>query len=188
MRACAHCKTRFVPWISSLQRGCSFDCLAKLARKANERNAAEIAKAHRREDRAKRLRLKPLSYFEKRTEEEVNRYVRLRDYRDGCISCDKPASWSGQWHASHWRSVGAARGLRYNLWNVHKACSECNHKKSGNIMEYTPRLIRKIGPEKVEWLESQNQVERRTREYLDRLRMVFMKKSRRLQKRIDQLK
>jgi len=41
--------------------------------------------------------------------------------------------------------------------NIHKACSECNNFKSGNLSEFRIKLIGKIGLEMVEWLESQNQ-------------------------------
>ncbi len=82
-----------------------------------------------------------------------NKYVRLRDANDGCISCDKPYDWQGQWHASHYYSRGHSAYLRFNLWNVHKSCSVCNSRLSGNIGAYTPRLIEKIGKDKASWLK-----------------------------------
>ena len=90
---------------------------------------------------------------------------------------------NGQWHGSHFRSVGAASAVRFNLWNIHKACSICNHHLSGNIAGYKPRLIQKIGLEKVEWLESQNQVVRHDIEYLKRYKRVMGKRLRMLEKR-----
>ena len=117
--------------------------------------------------------MKTLRQLANEAQEKVNLYVRLRDAKEGCISCEKPASWDGQWHASHYRSVGAASAVRFNLWNIHKACSVCNHHKSGNIAEYTPRIISKIGQEKVDWLNSQNDVVKYTREYLIRIKKVF---------------
>ena len=113
----------------------------------------------------------------------MNRYVRLRDAGAGCISCHLPATWGGQWHASHFRSVGAASAVRFNLWNIHKACSPCNAHKGGNIHEYRPRLIAKIGAEKVDWLMCQNGRADYPVEYLKRLKAVFAKKARRLEKR-----
>lgn len=86
-------------------------------------------------------------------QDAVNAYVRLRDINDPCISCDKPATWQGQWHASHFKSVGHAPFLRFNLLNIHKACSVCNKWKSGNYAGYKPRLEKKIGKEMVDWLE-----------------------------------
>ncbi|MDG6786005.1 recombination protein NinG, partial [Glaesserella parasuis] len=44
--------------------------------------------------------------------------------------------------------------LRFNEDNVHKQCSACNNHLSGNITEYRINLVRKIGVERVEALES----------------------------------
>jgi hypothetical protein len=112
----------------------------------------------------------------------ANRYARVRDAKDGCISCDKPAGWNGQWHGSHYKSVGAASAIRLNLWNIHKACSVCNHHLSGNIAAYKPRLIEKIGLEKVEWLESQTQLVKYDIEYLKRYKKVIGKRLKRMEK------
>ena len=81
-----------------------------------------------------------------------NKYVRLRDVAEGCISCDKPPEWPGQWHASHYFSRGHSSALRYNLWNCHKSCSVCNNHLSGNKDGYTPSIIFKIGATRFEWL------------------------------------
>lgn len=113
----------------------------------------------------------------------ANRYARIRDAKDGCISCDKPASWDGQWHGSHFRSVGAASAIRLNLWNIHKACSVCNHHLSGNIAGYRPRLVEKIGQDKVDWLEAQNHLVRYDIEYLKKYKQVMGKRLKRLEKK-----
>jgi hypothetical protein len=114
----------------------------------------------------------------------VNKYVRLRDKDEGCISCDKPATWDGQWHASHFRSVGAATAVRFHLWNIQKSCSVCNNYLSGNLSAYEPRLREKIGAAKVDWLRTQNQITRYDIPYLERLKKIFTKKVSRMEKRI----
>jgi len=169
------CGERFLA-MRPMQAACSPACAALMA-------IAKRLKAERHADHQRRIELKPLSWFEKRAEEAVNRYVRIRDAHLGCVSCDKPATWDGQWHASHWRSVGAASATRFNLWNIHKACSECNRFKSGNIHEY--RIQERIGEDKAAWLKTQNQIVRYQREYLERLAIVFRRKAARLQKRLE---
>lgn len=161
-----------------MQRVCGIDC-------ARAEAAAKRVKGERKADAEKRRAIEPISKAEKRAEAAVNLYVRLRDRNLGCCSCDKPATWGGQWHASHLRSVGAAPGLRYNLWNIAKSCSQCNNHLSGNISEYLPRAIERMGQKRVDWLYAQNKPVKRTREYLERLRAIFAKKARRLKKRID---
>ena len=52
----------------------------------------------------------------------------------------------------HYFSRGHSSSLRFNLNNIHKQCSVCNNHLSGNIGEYTPRLIDKIGNDKLNYL------------------------------------
>ena len=178
-KKCKVCREQFTA-SRPMQAVCGIQCAIAQGRKAS-------AKLKKIEDKAHKARLResePLAKMADRAQAAVNEYVRLRDYRDGCISCEKPYTWPGQWHASHFRSRGAASGLRFHLWNIHKSCSQCNNYASGNIAEYTPRLIEKIGQDKVDWLKAQNQVRKYDRDYLERLRAIFAKKARRLKKRL----
>ena len=138
------------------------------------------AKKEAKEDKAKREKLKPRSQWLKEAQQSINAYVRKRDEHLSCVSCDRPAIWEGQWHASHFRSVGAASAVRFNLWNIHKSCSVCNNWKSGNLSEYEPRLRQKIGNDKVDWLRTQTQPRTYSIEYLARIKKIFAKKLKRL--------
>lgn len=127
----------------------------------------------RRLIREARQKAKPRSKWLKQVQAEFNKYCRLRDKDLGCVSCDKPATWIGQWHASHYRSVGACPELRFNELNVHKSCSVCNNFLSSNAIEYRIRLIPKIGLEKVEWLEGPHEPKKYTIEELIALKAHF---------------
>lgn len=142
----------------------TFDCLMEYANKGKAKAQKKLAakakadtrvkeKAARAKHKAAKERVKSKSKWLSELQSLVNKYVRLRDAKEGCISCDKPATWSGQWHASHYYSRGHSSSLRFNLWNIHKSCSVCNSHLSGNIGEYTPRLIEKIGQGKYDQLE-----------------------------------
>ena len=128
---------------------CSFEHAIEWA---NAKSVKDKAKAAKAQHKAGKERIKTKAKWLAELQALVNAYVRLRDASDGCISCDKPASWGGQWHASHYYSRGHSASLRFNLWNIHKGCSECNGPRSGNIAEYTPRLLEKIGKEKFNYL------------------------------------
>ncbi|NMZ09288.1 recombination protein NinG [Pseudomonas proteolytica] len=144
-----------------------------------------LAEVGRRDIKVRKEKLKSRADHAKEAQAVINRYVRLRDAHLGCISCDKPARWGGQWHCSHFRSVGAAAHLRFNLWNMNKSCSQCNSHLSGNIMVYRPRLVQKIGAEKVAWLECNQDLNRHEIPYLKRLKAVFAKKVKRLEQRYE---
>jgi hypothetical protein len=172
------CRNPAIPY----RKHCGPECGAILGLLALEKAKRIEAKRERMEDKSKREKLKSLAQLAAEAQTEVNRYVRLRDAHLGCVSCDKPASWNGQWHASHLRSRGAAPGLRFHLWNIHKACSVCNNHLSGNLAEYRPRLEKRIGAERVEWLYSQNATAHYSREYLVRLKSIMRKRANRIAK------
>lgn len=166
------------------QAACKWECALAMVELAKAKKAAKAAAEDRKLTRQKKAEAKKISVLANEAQDEVNRYVRFRDASYGCISCDKPADWDGQWHASHFRSVGAASAVRFNLWNIHKACWICNKLYSGRIDAYRPVITAKIGADKVAWLEAQNQVVKHSREYLIRLKRVFAKKARRQEARV----
>lgn len=172
---CSQCARPFMRRTTQ-HRVCSPLCAVRYVRAQKK---AERADTKRRKEAAKRR-----SQWLEEAQAVVNRYVRLRDAKLGCVSCDKPATWGGQWHASHFRSVGDASAVRFNLWNIHKACSVCNNWKSGNLSEYEPRLRQRIGNEKVDWLRTQNQLADFHIEYLKRLKAVFAKRVKRMEKKL----
>ncbi|QYY84008.1 recombination protein NinG [Pseudomonas germanica] len=178
----ATCRASFVPSRMG-QAVCSPACALIDAPKNQDKARKAIAQRDRREIQVRKEKLKSRADHAKEAQTVINRYVRLRDAHLGCISCDKPASWGGQWHCSHFRSVGAAAHLRFNLWNMNKSCSQCNAHLSGNIMVYRPRLVEKIGADKVEWLERNQSLVRHEIDYLKRLKSIFTKKCKRLEAR-----
>jgi hypothetical protein len=181
-KKCKSCRESFIP-VKSLQAVCGVPCAIALTNAGKEKawKAAKIADT--KWLREAKEKIKPRAKWLKEAEQAVNKYVRLRDAHLGCVSCDKPATWQGQWHASHLRSVGASSATRYHLWNIHKSCSVCNTHLSANLSEYLPRLRARIGDDKVDWLYTQNQPASYSIEYLKRLKTVFMKRCRMLERR-----
>jgi len=157
-----------------LQRASSIECAIRIAKAKRE-------KEERRERRKRRLEVKPLSWWKAKAQSAVNAYVRERDKEDVCISCGR---WhDGQWHAGHYLSVGGRPELRFDPDNIHKQCRPCNEMKSGNIAEYRPRLIAKIGLDRVEALEGPHPAAHFTREDCQRIEAEFKAKLKELRKR-----
>lgn len=113
------------------------------------------AKEERKETKRKKEAVKTLSEWKKDAQFWFNKFIRLRDKGKPCCSCHKPDNGQHQRHASHYRSVGACSSMRYHEENVWASCSVCNNYLSGNLAEYRIRLIKNLGIEKVEWIESQ---------------------------------
>lgn len=183
-KVCRECRATFTP-LRPLQVACGVACALSMAKAKSDKARKSLALVERRELKVRKEKLKSRADFAKDAQAVINRYVRLRDAHLGCVSCDKPANWGGQWHCSHFRSVGAAPHIRFNLWNMNKSCSQCNSHLSGNLGGYRPALIEKIGQAKVDWLESNQAVARHDIPYLKRLKAVFAKKLRRLEARIQ---
>ncbi len=178
-KKCRACRELFQP-NNSMQVVCSPGCGLLIARQARERKEAQLAKEERKAHSERKRRLKTRGDYLREAQTEVNAYVRLRDAHLGCVSCDKPATWQGQWHASHFRSVGSSPHLRFDMRNIHKACSVCNNHLSGNIHGYRPRLIERIGLEAVEALEADQEPRRYTIDDLRQIAKEYRAKTREL--------
>jgi len=83
-------------------------------------------------------------------------YIRLRDSNAQgyapCISCGKIHHYK-EMHAGHY-ITRAYRAIKFNEDNVHAQCVRCNAFLEGNSADYRKNLIKKIGIQKVEWLEA----------------------------------
>lgn len=185
---CPHCKGKLEsgqrihpdcvePWADSQQ------AKAERAAAKKTRAAAKLAKA---EIRARKEAMVRLSDLEEQCRKIVQKIARIRDRNDGCISCHVGPEYGGIWHGSHFRPAGTNSAVELHLWNINKACEQCNFYKGGNIGAYRPRLVEKIGADRVAWLEAQTQVTKRTREYLLRFKAVMGKRLRRMEKRIQE--
>lgn len=184
MKKCKACGRAYSP-VRSLQVVCSPLCAIEFAKKAKARKEAVACREERKAIREAREKAKTRADHMREAQAAVNAYIRIRDANDPCISCDRPASWDGQWHASHYRSVGSNPSLRFNVFNINRACSICNNYLSGNIIEYRPRLIEKIGIERVELLERDHPAKKYDIEYLKRIKRIFNERTRRLRKMQD---
>lgn len=109
------------------------------------------AKKDRRLTREAKAKLKTRRDYEREAQAVFNKWVRLRDADQPCISCGR--FHTGKYDAGHYRSTGSNPALRFEPLNVHKQCVPCNQHKSGNVIEYRIRLLARIGEEKVNWLE-----------------------------------
>lgn len=184
---CAHCRGKLEQERPSqiVHVGCAEGWALALIAKRDREEAKRVKaqqKAERDNIRERKQALKRIPELEEECRKIVQKIARIRDRNDGCISCELPANWGGQWHGSHFRSHGAASAVQFNLWNIHKACWICNKLYSGRIDQYEPRLVAKIGQEKVDWLKSQNQIVRHSREYLAKFKRVMGKRLRRMER------
>ena len=184
---CKQCKAKLAP--EAKGKFCGYGCInafsdafAAAQVKRREVKARKEQRIERRETKVRLEKFKTPSKHEQECRAIVQKIARIRDRDDGCISCHMPANYSGAWHGSHYRPAGNNAAVQFNLWNIHKSCAQCNLFKGGNLSAYRPRLIAKIGLERVEWLESQNQPMKTSVPYLIRFKAVMGKRLRRIEK------
>lgn len=89
--------------------------------------------------------------LKQRAQTIFNKWIRKRDKNDGCISCDSTEASS--YDAGHFWPQGSKGALRFHEDNCHKQCRSCNRFKHANLSEYRIRLVKKIGEERLKWLE-----------------------------------
>ena len=127
-----------------------------------------------------RERTKSASDWKKEAQKAFNAYIRFRDRNKTCICCGKMPEQKigGTMDAGHYRSRGAAPHLAFHQWNCHAQTAFCNSFLSGNIVEYRKGLIDRIGLEKVEALENNNDIRRFDIDYYKRIKSIFTRKLR----------
>jgi hypothetical protein len=170
-KTCKGCGDKFVP-DRPLQVVCSVPCSWAYVGKEN-------AKTDRRLTRAAKAKLKTRRDWLREAQAAFNRFIRLRDAGQPCISCGR--HHQGQIHAGHYLSTGARPELRFEELNVHAQCAPCNNHLSGNIVLYRKGLIAKLGMEIVEWLEGSHEAAHYTIDDLRQIRADYTRKAKELE-------
>ncbi|MDE9484074.1 recombination protein NinG [Xenorhabdus bovienii] len=187
-RKCKICREWFHPkydhvWWCSPEHGAELgmrrqDRKYEKAKQKLERERRQKEVAARDKLKARKLAVKPHSYWIQQAQRAVNAYIRERDRNLPCVSCGTYTS--SQWDAGHYRTTIAASQLRFDERNIHRQCIVCNQHKSGNIVPYRVELIRRIGLEPVEAIESNHDRHRWTIEECKAIRDEYRQKLREL--------
>lgn len=177
----AACSIKFVPQRLG-QAVCSPAC-ALATKDVNQQKARKsLAQVERREIKVRKDKLKSRADHMREVQAAFNEWVRLRDADLPCVSCGR--HHEGQYHSGHYRTVGGNPELRFEPLNAWKQCAPCNNHKSGDIVNYRIELIKRIGVEKVDWLEGPHEPKRYTVEDLKAIKADYRAKSRELKRAV----
>ena len=156
-----------------------------------KRDAVEQAKQKRRDLRERKAQLKSRNDWVKEAQAEFNKFIRLRDASEPCISCGEvnpPMLHGGQWDCGHYLSVGSHPELRFEELNAYKQCKSCNGgagryagKNRTVSQQYRENLIQKIGVSLVEWLEGPHDAKHYTIDDLKEITAKYKAKCKQLQ-------
>ena len=152
MPRCKECKQKFEAK-EFLQKFCkgNVDCLtAEGMYKLDKMRKTKLKEANVKHKKDKEALMTHSNWLQL-LQKVFNTYIRMRDKGKPCISCGTTRDI--KYDAGHlWPTT--YQYLRFNEDNVHRQCSaNCNMYKSGNTLEYVPRLIERIGKERVQKLE-----------------------------------
>ena len=183
-RKCKVCKTEYMAQ-RPMQNVCSGYCANKHAIQSRERAEKEAAKRERRESREAKQRLKTKGDHLREAQAAFNEFIRWRDRVAGhpCISSGKPLDWiANAVDAGHYRSRGSAPHLRFDERNCHAQSKQDNRFLSGNVVDYRINLIKRIGLEAVEALESDQSERHYTIEDLKAIKAKYRAMTRELKR------
>jgi hypothetical protein len=181
-KTCANpeCATKFVP-AKLGQKVCGWACGLAIAPANQEKARKSLAQVERKEIKVRKEKLKSRADHLKDTQHAFNAWIRERDAGQPCISCGTTADV--QYCAGHYRTTAAAPELRFEPLNVHLQCNRnCNMGQSGNLLNYRPRLIQKIGLAAVEWLEGPHEPKKYTIDDLKALTAHYRELTRELKR------
>ncbi|MEH6565579.1 MAG: recombination protein NinG [Halopseudomonas sp.] len=186
-RKCKVCKTEYMAQ-RPMQNVCNGYCANKHAIQNREKAEKDAAKRERAQIKAAKEAIKPRGRHMAEAQAAFNAWIRARDAGRVCISCDATMSDDGlmtgsRIDAGHYRSTGACPELRFEPLNCHAQCVKCNRNLSGNAVEYRIRLVKRIGADKVEWLEGNHPAKKYTIEQLQDIKKHYRQKTRELKRK-----
>lgn len=172
MPRCKHCNNKFEQY-QFLNKFCKdIDCQVQKSLFLVDKMRKQKIKDINKDVKERKEKLKTTSDYLKEVQVIFNKWIRLRDAGDVCISCQKTAKKE---NAGHYRSVGSCPNLRFEPLNVHLQCEYCNTYQHGNLIPYRQNLIKKIGISSVEWLESHHEPKHYSKSDLIELKQKYRK-------------
>jgi hypothetical protein len=139
MPRCKNCSEKFEP-IRFNMKYCLKDECVRVWVESEKEKVWKKKKAKAKQD------LMTLSDYLKLAQQVFNKYIRLRDKGQLCISCQKTPK---KQNAGHYFSSGGHSNVRFDEDNVHLQCEHCNTFLSGNLLNYQIEIEKRIGAEKL---------------------------------------
>ena len=173
-KTCKICSKQFNP-ISSLAKACSPACAVQYAKKVRADKQAKADKIHLEE-------MKTLPQLRKECQQVFNKFIRLRDWGQPCISCGTPHTGAANsFDAGHYRSVGSSPEVRFDPRNVSGQCKKCN-RYGFDSASYRAELVRRIGLDEVEALEADRTPKHYTKEQIRALTIHYKQRCKELER------
>ena len=182
---CKLCRKQCEPF-NSLNAFCDIECASGYLK--SNAGKKQIEKVRRQKFREKKKEIKGLAHWQRQTQGVINKYARLRDRNQPCISCGKwdhelkEAVRKGKWDGGHYKTVGGHPEIRFNTKNINKQCLSCNGFNGGNIAGQQEGIEARYGQERLDWLNGPHEFKFYSIDDLERFRKIFNKRIRKLER------
>lgn len=157
LKTCKICKEKFEPK-KFAQTCCSISCAIK---HSNNLKAKKEADKWKREKAVLKDKLKTLGQYEAEAKKSFQKWIRLRDKEQPCISCSKV---SNEMDGGHFKKAEIYSGVIFHEMNCHSQCRKCNRYLNGNELNYRQGLINRYGLDYATFIE-EHANETRQRKY-----------------------
>lgn len=89
---------------------------------------------------------------------ELTKNICRKKYGNSCYTCGTMGLSGSNWHTGHlWAKASLGAYLKYDLRVLRPQCYRCNIHFGGNGAVYYAKMLKEIGPEKMELLEQDRQ-------------------------------
>lgn len=146
-KKCKICKVKFTP-IQFAQIVCGYKCAIEHSKNLKQQKEQRDWKQQKAVLKEK---LKTLGQYEADAKKSFQKYIRMRDDKQPCISCG--VQNTELWDGGHFKKAEIYSGVIFNEKNCHKQCRKCNRFLGGNELNYRDGLIKRYGHDYVNELE-----------------------------------
>jgi hypothetical protein len=138
-KKCKVCQELFTP-IQFAQTACGYKCAiihSKNLKLQKELKDWKVEKAILKD------KLKTLGQYEAEAKKSFQKWIRMRDDKQPCISCG--IEQTDLWDGGHYKKAEIYSGVIFDENNCHKQCRKCNRFLNGNELNYRQGLIQRYG-------------------------------------------
>jgi hypothetical protein len=138
-KKCKVCQELFTP-IQFAQTACGYKCA--IIHSKNLKLQKEL-KDWKAEKAILKDKLKTLGQYEAEAKKSFQKWIRMRDDKQPCISCG--IEQTDLWDGGHYKKAEIYSGVIFDENNCHKQCRKCNRFLNGNELNYRQGLIQRYG-------------------------------------------
>ena len=156
LKKCKVCSQKFVLERFN-QQTCDYNCAIQLSK---DKQKEKINKEWKVKKAILRDNLKTLGQYEADAKKSFQKWIRMRDDKQPCISCG--IQQTDLWDGGHYKKAEIYSGVIFDENNCHRQCRKCNRFLNGNELNYRQGLIQRYG---IEYADQIEQKANETRNY-----------------------